>query len=280
MTNRKAKSEAKSEVQPTTKPAIMAITTDHLNLRAGPSKKFAVINSLPNKTEIIVISRTEDGAWLLVQTPSGIGWVFSQYTRLINKFAEIPVISPDEIDRYLQLILIANRENFSPIRTSEIYKAPSGLEIAPVAQVLGRLSLASPSNIQDIAASQTALLVNFYNLGLEQARKSFNWALIAAVVGLLFFIFALFLIKTRDLGNASIISLISGSLIEVISGINFYLYGKSTIQLAGFQSYLDRTQSILLANSICESLSDKYKHVTRSELVKIVAHRDNIINKI
>ncbi len=84
----------------------------------------------------------------------------------------------------------------------------------------------------------------------------------------------------QDLQNASIISLISGSLVEVISGINFYLYGKSVAQLADFQSYLDRTQSILLANSICESLSEEHKHITRAELVKIVAGRGNNINKI
>ena len=197
----------------------------------------------------------------------------ASYVQITDTLDKIPIINADELYQATPLI-----DSFSPTPTSEVYKHNSGFEIAPIAQVLGRLSVASPDNIQDIAASQTALLVNYYNLGLEQARKSFNWALISAIVGFLFFIIALFLIVVRDLQNASVISLISGALVEVISGINFYLYGKSTVQLADFQSYLDRTQSILLANSICESLSDEHKHTTRADLVKIVARGEN--NKV
>lgn len=66
-------------------------------------------------------------------------------------------------------------------------------------------------------------------------------------------------------------SLISGSLIEVISGINFYLYGKTSVQLADFQTRLDVTQRFLLAKSICESLEGDYKQKARSELIQTIA---------
>jgi hypothetical protein len=55
--------------------------------------------------------------------------------------------------------------------------------------------------------------------------------------------------------------------VEVISGVNFYLYGKTTTQMAEFQSRLDMTQRFLLANSICENLDGDFKQNTRSQLV-------------
>ncbi len=71
--------------------------------------------------------------------------------------------------------------------------------------------------------------------------------------------------------NVAVVSLISGALIEVISGINFYLYGKTSVQLADFQTRLDVTQRFLLANSMCESLEGDYKQKARSELIRTIA---------
>jgi hypothetical protein len=246
-------------------------TGGNLNIRTGPSKQHPRLGVLYNDTKVIVLGRTEDNEWLLVQTISAVGWVMARYLRILDGSAEVPSVKHNELVKYLHPNL--NAEIFLPVPESEIHKTPSRFEIAPVSQVLGRLSATPPSNIQDIAASQTALLINYYNLGLDQARRSFNWALTAAVVGFVFFSLSLFFAIDTDFQNASIISLISGALLEIISGINFYLYGKSTSQLAGFQDYLDRTQNILLANSICESLPSTYKNKTRAELVKIVASK-------
>jgi len=138
-------------------------------------------------------------------------------------------------------------------------------------KALDRLANANPTNVQEIAASQIELLSNYHNLVLEQARRSFAWAIIAAAIGLIFFIAAVSFIIYRDLQSAAIISVISGALVEVISGINFYLYGQTSKQMNDFQNRLDTTQRFLLANSICESLEGDYKEKSRSELITIIA---------
>ncbi len=96
--------------------------------------------------------------------------------------------------------------------------------------------------------------------------------LVAAVIGLVFFLFAVgYLLFLKTDAVPAVISLIGGSLIEVISGVNFYLYGKTSAQLADFQTRLDHTQRYLLANSMVESLEGDSKQKTRAEVIRAIA---------
>ncbi len=139
---------------------------------------------------------------------------------------------------------------------------------------LERLRQADPKNVQEIAASQIALLSNYHREVLDQAKKSFLWALLATGIGLIFFLSAIGFVIYRQATQVAIISAIGGVLIEFIAGINFYLYGKTASQMAEFQFRLDVTQRFLLANSMCESLAEEYKHKTRSELIKKIVAID------
>lgn len=129
------------------------------------------------------------------------------------------------------------------------------------------LSETDITDVKDIAKSQLTLLSQFYNLALKQSSSSFRWALIAAGVGLIFFFVAIAFFALTGNQNLSTISLISGALIEFIAAVNFYLYGKTTTQLAAAEARLDRTQRFLLANNICETIEGDYKQKTRSILV-------------
>lgn len=140
-----------------------------------------------------------------------------------------------------------------------------------ITEITNELSETSPGDIQKIAANQTKLLHYYYNAVLTQATTSFNWALIAACTGLAFFLGAVtFLFFTNSQAIATI-GAIGGAIAEAISAINFYLYGKTTTQLADFHQRLDQTQRFLLANSICESLNDDAKQTSRSALVHLIA---------
>src|SRR5262249_30668986 len=89
-----------------------------------------------------------------------------------------------------------------------------------VLSAVDRLSKAKPGEVQEIAASQIELLSNYYEQVLEQAKKSFVWALIAAGIGLLFFLSAAGFLVYRSHQTVAIINTISGVLVEFISGIN------------------------------------------------------------
>jgi hypothetical protein len=136
---------------------------------------------------------------------------------------------------------------------------------------LEKLSNVNVAEVQKVVASQLDIMSVYHYLVQEQAKKSFLWALIAGGIGLIFFIAAVSFILFTQIDNAAIISVVSGALIEVISGINFYLYSKTSSQLAEFQSRLDVTQRFLLANSVCEGLVGDTKNQARAKLVEAIS---------
>lgn len=140
-----------------------------------------------------------------------------------------------------------------------------------VQQLTERLSKADPADVLEIAASQIRLLDEYHEIVLAQARKSFRLAAFMAVSGLVLFAFAVSQLLLQGANDAAIIAGIGGAVVEVVSGIGFYLYAKASGQLAEFQSRLDRTQRFLLANSICGSLKPAARDEARAELIRAVA---------
>lgn len=137
---------------------------------------------------------------------------------------------------------------------------------------LDQLSKTNVADVQKIVASQLDIMRVYHSIVQEQAKKSFRWALVAAGFGLFFFFIAVGAILFRGQENVATIGVISGALIEVISGINFYLYGRTSLQLANFQSRLDITQRFLLANSVCEGLTGEIRQQTRAKLVDAISN--------
>jgi hypothetical protein len=134
------------------------------------------------------------------------------------------------------------------------------------------LANADPGDVQGIAASQLQLLTAFYEIALDQARKSFRWAIVGSIVGVAFFMAAIAFVLGSGNNDAGLVSAISGGIVEAIAGINFVLYGKATVQLSGFHSRLEQTQRFLLANSICEGLPDGEPRTrARAQLVATIA---------
>lgn len=131
---------------------------------------------------------------------------------------------------------------------------------------------ANPTNIQQVAASQLALINSYYESVLKQAQRSFLLALAAAIVGSIFFVVAIFSLLLQQPEKLAEISLISGALVEFISAVNFYLYGRTSKQLESFHVRLDRTQRFLLANSVCCTLADDARASSGAELVRIIAN--------
>lgn len=139
-----------------------------------------------------------------------------------------------------------------------------------------RLSNASESDVKEIAITQLELLSQYYQLSLSQAGRSFRVALIASVVGLVFFcgviMFMLQGYASTELATAGVVG---GAVSSFIAGVNFFLYGKTLDQLNLFQGKLESTQRFLLANSLCENLDNGLKQKTRARLIGKLAGVDD-----
>lgn len=137
---------------------------------------------------------------------------------------------------------------------------------------LKKVADADPGNISQVAASQLEVNNAYYQSVLLQAQQSFQWALITAGGGTLFFIFAIIFVLFGNPNSVTAICMISGALVYILSGFNFWLYWQTSRQLRNFSSRLEQTQRFILANSVCENLDGEAKIIARSELVKTISN--------
>lgn len=131
-----------------------------------------------------------------------------------------------------------------------------------------QLATATLGDTRQFACLFSQMNLRYYSDVLSQAKNSFRFALGAAVVGVLFFVFAAWQMYKADKG--AWIGLIAGGLLQVISGTCFYLYIKASAQFATFHICLDRANRFVLANTIVENLGDRVKDDTRAYLVKAI----------
>ncbi|GAB4567633.1 MAG: hypothetical protein Kow0047_19920 [Anaerolineae bacterium] len=73
---------------------VARITADVLNVRAGPSTRYAVIHQLKLNEEVEVVGRNEDGSWLLViydRATDARGWIYAEYAEVGEGVEDLPV---------------------------------------------------------------------------------------------------------------------------------------------------------------------------------------------
>lgn len=135
-----------------------------------------------------------------------------------------------------------------------------------------QIAEADPSNIQEVAAGITNLKNNYYLTGLEQSRKSFRASLIFSGIALIFGLLAISVLLLRQPTEVAYASGIGGTFTTLIAGTYLRIYKQATSQLDAFRLSLDGMQSLLLANSICESFDTDTKQKMRIELIRHIFH--------
>ncbi|MGD0953758.1 MAG: hypothetical protein ABR985_15445 [Methanotrichaceae archaeon] len=139
-------------------------------------------------------------------------------------------------------------------------------------EALQNISQADTGEVTKIASEEIKIIREYHLEVLKQSKQSFNWAKYVAIIGFIFFIGAVIFLLVFQLQSMATISLIAAALIEVSSGVGFYLYSKSISQMADYFHILDATQRYLLANSICEGLDGDYKQKARSDLIRTISN--------
>lgn len=135
---------------------------------------------------------------------------------------------------------------------------------------------ATTQDVLNVATAQTNLLKGYYADVLSQSHSSFTAALVCAIGGFVVFLVGLYLLYSNT-NNSSLItvgtiSTVGGIIVQVISGLLFYLYARTTTQLSSFHIRLLRVQRFLLANKICDSIADPTaRDGSRAKLVDEIA---------
>jgi hypothetical protein len=133
-----------------------------------------------------------------------------------------------------------------------------------------RIAEVHKGDTHKLAAHLWQLGVTYMEDVRKRARYSFISALVISLLGIGFFFYALRLMLSHNL-PFSRLTLIAGVSIQVVSGIGFYLHGKTQKEFFAFHVCLERANRYLLANTICDNLSDDYRDKVRSKLVRRIA---------
>lgn len=141
-------------------------------------------------------------------------------------------------------------------------------EAIRIRESLDKFAHADPASIQQVASALLELSNSYYVSARQQSQRSFWFALVAAGIGLCF------LIAAYWFTDKAYLSLGSGLLMELLSGVIFTLYGRTSSQLAVFHKSMDRMQRFLIAYSMTGGLEGDVRQQARAELVKTVSMVD------
>lgn len=123
----------------------------------------------------------------------------------------------------------------------------------------------------------------YYAEVCAQARQSFAFAKIAAMIGFGLFTLALFNAcgwfgffpqeSPEERITSSILAMIAGTISQFIAAVCFFLYRKASKQFADFHICLDRANRFITANAICRNINNTDVHDKAiASLVEIIAN--------
>jgi hypothetical protein len=116
-------------------------------------------------------------------------------------------------------------------------------------------------NMQKVGAANLNLNNLYCESIIKQANRSFWSALVAAVVGLIFFLgaAAFLLLSKQNSGQVAVIGSLGTAITACVSGTSFYLYRYTMGHFEAFHLCLARTEIVLLENSVCKQIEDVSK---------------------
>ncbi|MGZ4161079.1 MAG: TRADD-N-associated membrane domain-containing protein [Neobacillus sp.] len=130
----------------------------------------------------------------------------------------------------------------------------------------------------DLVAINLRNLEDYYELVKNSNKKSFNSSLIMSVFGVLLISSGLIVSYLfTDLGNISYVVTASGVLVEIISGLMFYLYNRTVLQLKEYHDSLLDVQNILLCFKLVEDTNEESIRVeVMKQMIEFLVRRKNI----
>ena len=150
-------------------------------------------------------------------------------------------------------------------------------------QELCNTLLNGDGEMHEISARHLQMILRYYHDVLIQALASFVCAVLLAILGFSVLAYTIdFAMKNPDDSvDVGSIGLISGALVEFLSGVAFFIYKRATEQFNTFHICLERTNRYLMAFNINEMIDSKdlNRDRARHELACIIATAPMITQK-
>lgn len=163
-------------------------------------------------------------------------------------------------------------------KINQLSKERENKEISEAMQGLNALMESNNNysqNIMELMFENLRELREFYVISKVQIRRSFSAALISCFAGFVLFITSIILFILKENSQASFMAELSGIIVEIISGLFFWLYKAASKQLENYYKRLEKTEEYLIALQVINLLPRKkqpkeYKKVIKCMLAEKV----------
>lgn len=198
---------------------------------------------------------------------------------LIAQFCKSPVSSP--ITWCLGIIWIIKSIYAlykMKAKTDELAAEREAKEISEAVKNLDVLAEKSKEENQDIRAlmfENLKELKEFYVICKQQIRKSFSAAMFSCFAGFVLFVLAVIIFLLGGNNSASLTAGLSGAIVEIVSGLYFWLYRETSKQLGKYHKRLEATEKYLIALQIIEMLPEENRNEQYGKLIDYIFENIN-----
>lgn len=122
------------------------------------------------------------------------------------------------------------------------------------------------ANVLDLMLKNVSELREYYVISKNQARRSFSSALLICFFGIVIYSFGIISVVFLE-ADATLITIVSGTVVEIISGLFFWLYMQASKQLDIYHKRLGTTEKYLTAMQLIEKMSENEKDSQYDRLI-------------
>lgn len=203
-----------------------------------------------------------------------LGDILQCIHNLIVQFFESPVSSP--ITWCLGIIwIIKSIYNLykMKVKTDELVAEREIREVSEAIKNLDNLAEKSKEENKDIRTlmfENLKELKEFYVICKQQIRKSFSAAMFSCFAGFMLFILAVIIFLLGGNNSASFMAGLSGAIVEIVSGLYFWMYKETSKQLGKYHKRLETTEKYLIALQIIDMLPEENRNEQYGKLIDYI----------
>ena len=163
-------------------------------------------------------------------------------------------------------------------KTDELAAKREAKEILEAVKNLDVLAEKSKEKNQDIRTlmfENLKELKEFYVICKQQIRKSFSAAMFSCFAGFVLFVLAVIIFLLGGNNSASLTAGLSGAIVEIVSGLYFWMYRETSKQLGKYHKRLEATEKYLIALQIIEMLPEENRNEQYGKLIDYIFENVN-----
>lgn len=134
------------------------------------------------------------------------------------------------------------------------------------------------SNNQDVIAlmfESVKELKEYYVISKSQAKSTFRIACASCIFGFIIYITGIISTLTLD-KDIAMISIIAGTILEIISGTTFWLYSKALSQLNTYHRRLEETEKYLIAYQMIKEVPEEKRYEEQRNFISCVLNDNRV----